>query len=119
MGDLRDAFDVQHVLARVGDHLAEEQLGVRLHGVAPLLQVVRILHERDLDAELLQGVRQQVVRAAVEAGAGHDVVAGLGDVQDGEGLRRLAGAQQQGAEPPSRLAMRCSTASWVGLPIRV
>ena len=90
-----DALDVQHVLARVGDHLAEEQLGVGPDGVAPLLQVVRILHERHGDAELLQGVGQQVVGAAVEAGAGHHVVAGFGDVEDGEGLRGLAGAEQQ------------------------
>ena len=94
----RDALDVQYVLARVGDHFAEEQLGVGLHGVAPLRQVVRVLHEGHGDAELFQGVREQVVRAAVKAGAGHHMVTGLGDVQDREGLRGLPGAQQQGRE---------------------
>ena len=63
------------------------------------VQVVRVLHERHGDAELLQRVGQQVVGSAVEAGAGHHVVAGLGDVQDREGLGGLAGAEQQRREP--------------------
>ena len=114
-----DAFDVQNVLAGIGDDFGEEQLGVRLHRVAPVVQVVRVLHEGDGNAELLQRVGEQVVGAPVQARAGNHVVPGLGDVEDGEGFRGLAGAQQEAAEPPSRLAMRCSTASCVGLPIRV
>ena len=62
------------------------------------VQVVRVRHERHGDAELLQRVGQQVVGSAVEAGAGHHVVAGLGDVEDREGLGGLAGAEQQRRE---------------------
>ena len=93
-----DALDVQDVLAGVGDHFAEEQLGVGLDGVPPLVQVVRVRHEGHGDAELLQRVGEQVVGSAVEAGAGHHMVPGLGDVEDREGLRGLAGAEQQRRE---------------------
>src|SRR5665648_62145 len=96
--DPSDRLDVEDVGLRVGDGLAEEQLGVGLDGVPPGLWVVRVGDERRRDPELGQGVVQQVVGAAVQAGAGHDVVAGLGDVQEREGLRGLAGGDQQGAD---------------------
>ncbi len=48
-----------------------------------------------LDAELGQRVVEQVVGAAVEPRAGHDVVAGVGEVEDRERLGGLAGGQEQ------------------------
>jgi hypothetical protein len=47
MGNLGHAFDVQDVLPRVGNHLAEEELGVGLDGIPPLVQVVRVRHKSD------------------------------------------------------------------------
>jgi hypothetical protein len=94
VGGAGNTLDVQDVLARVGHHFGEEQLGVGPDGVLPLLEVVRILDEGHRDAELLQGVGQQVVRAAVQAGAGNHVVAGFGDIEDGEGFGCLPGAQR-------------------------
>jgi hypothetical protein len=41
-----------------------------------------------------QGVGQQVVSAAVKAGARNHVVAGFGDIEDGEGFGCLPGAQR-------------------------
>ena len=90
-----DARDVEDVVLRVGDGLGEERLGVRPHGRAPGVQVVGVLDEADLDAELGQRVVEQVVGAAVQPRAGHDVVAGVGEVEDRERLGGLAGRQEQ------------------------
>ena len=51
--------------------------------------------EADLDAELGQRIVEQVVRAAVEPRAGHDVIAGAGEVQYRECLGGLPGGQEQ------------------------
>ena len=66
VGDTGDALDVEHVVLRVRQHLAEEDLGVRPDRSFPLSEVVRVVDEGDLDAELGQRVVQQVVGAAVE-----------------------------------------------------
>ena len=93
--DRGDAGDVEDVDLRVGDRLAEERLGVRPHGRPPRLEVVGILDEADLDAELGQRVVEEVVGAAVQARAGDDVVAGGGEVEDRERLGGLTGGQEQ------------------------
>ena len=49
--------------------------------------------------ELRERVVEQVVGAAVERGARHEVVARLGDVEDREGLGGLAGGERHGGEP--------------------
>ena len=97
--DRGDLLDVEDVGARVRDRLREEQLGVRADRVAPGLRVVRVADERRLDAQLGERVVEQVVRAAVEARARDDVVAGLRDVEDREGRRGLAGRDEQCADP--------------------
>ena len=84
----------------VGDRLGEERLGVRAHRGPPRLEVVLVLDERHVDAELLEGVLQQVDGAAVERRAGHDVVTGLGDVEQADRRRGLAGRHEQGREAP-------------------
>ena len=56
---------------------------------------IRAVDEPEFDAVLGQGVLEQVVGAAVERGARHDVVAGAGEVEDREGLGRLAGRHAQ------------------------
>jgi len=91
VGDTRDALDVEDVVAGVADGLAVEGLGVRAHGRGPGVEVVGVVDERGLDAHLGQRVVEEVVRAAVEGGGRDDVAAGLGQVQDGEGLGRLTG----------------------------
>ena len=68
MGDRGDAFDVQHVVLRVGDGLTEERLGDGPRRRPPGLGIVGVLDEGDLDAELGQRVVEQVVGAAVQAG---------------------------------------------------
>ena len=95
--DIGDRPDVEDVDARVADGLGEEQLGVRAHRALPLGRVVLVLDEGDLDPELRERVLEEVVGAAVDRAGGDEVVAGLRDVQDREGRRRLAARQQEGA----------------------
>ncbi len=90
VGDTGDHLDVEDRVLRVADGLAVEELGVGADRSLPGLGIVGVFDERGLDPELGEGVVQQVVGAAVQRSAGDDVVAGLGDVHDGDGLGRLA-----------------------------
>ena len=99
VGDRGDTGDVQDVDLRVGDRLGEERLGVGTHRGPPGVQVVGVLDEADLDTELGQRVVEQVVGAAVEPGAGHDVVARGRQVQDRERLGGLPRGQEQRGHP--------------------
>ncbi len=94
----RDALDVEDVLLGVGDGLAEEGLGAGGDGLAPGVEVVRVLDEGDVDAQLRERVVEQVVGTAVQARARHDVVARLGQVEQGDGLGRLPAGHQQGGD---------------------
>ncbi|CDZ89285.1 hypothetical protein RHRU231_470133 [Rhodococcus ruber] len=98
VGDGGDAGDVEEVVFGVGDGFAVEGAGGGADGGAPLVEVVGVVDEGDLDAEAGQGVVQQVVGAAVEVGAGDEVVAGGGEVEDGVGLGGLAGGEEQGGD---------------------
>ena len=81
MGHRRHGFDVEDVVLGVGDRFTEERLGVGPHRSPPGGGVIGIVHEGHRDAQLGQGVMEQVVGAAVEGGTGDDVIADLGDVQ--------------------------------------
>lgn len=98
MRDPGNPLDVEHLRLGVGDRLREEQLGVGPHCRLPGLEVVGVLDEADLEAELRQRVLEQVEGAAIQRGAGDHVVAGLGDVEDREGLGGLAGGDQERAD---------------------
>ncbi len=93
--DVRDGADVEHVDLRVADGLGEEELRVGPDRGGPLLGVVLVLDEGRLDAELGERVLEEVVRAAVDRARRDEVVAGLGDVEHGGGLGRLAAREQQ------------------------
>ena len=94
-----DALDVEDVLLGVGDGLGEERLRVRAHRRSPGVQVVGVLDERGGDAELGERVVQQVVRSAVQAGAGDDVVADLGEVEQRDRLGGLPAGHEQRPHP--------------------
>ena len=91
VGDVGDAGNVDDVVLRVGEGLAEEGLGVVLHRRGPGIEVVGIVDERDGDAHLGEGVVEQVEGAAVQGCRGDDVVAGFADRQDRKRLSGLAG----------------------------
>ena len=97
VGDLGDGLNVEHVVAGVGHGLAVEQLGVGANRGAPLVEVVGVLNEGGFDAQVGEGVLEQVVGAAVHGGRGDNVVTGAGNVQDCVGDSCLTGCQQQRA----------------------
>ena len=90
-----NSLDVENVVLRIRNRFAKESLRVRTNGVLPLLKVVGVINEGHFDAELWQRVVEQVVRAAIQAGAGHNVVADLRQVQDGQRFGSLTAANQQ------------------------
>ncbi len=87
--DGRHAGDVQHVQPRIAQRFAEQQLRVRPDRGAPAVDVAR-LDEGRRYAEARQGIGQQVVRAAVQRGAGDDVRPRPGDGGHGQVQRGLA-----------------------------
>src|SRR5699024_8656 len=93
MGDIGDRGDVEDVGAGIRDDLGEEELRIVVDGALPLVEIGHV-DAGGLDAELAQGHVDQVLGAAVEAGAGHDVVAGTGDVRYRQERRGLSGCGQ-------------------------
>ena len=96
VGDVRQRRQVRHGGQRVGDGLQEERAGVRPDRRAPGLRVGRI-GESDLDAEVGEGVRQQVHRPAVELAGGDQV---LTAVEQGQQRQRDGGLSRGGADGP-------------------
>ncbi len=89
--DARELGDVEDAAGRIRDRLAEDALGVGPEGLLDLLLAGVGVDEGELDAELLQRDREEVEGAAVDLRRGDDMVAGVAEVEDREGRRRLAG----------------------------
>ena len=83
-----DGLEVGHAQAGVADGFEKDGFGLIVDEGAKGFGVVG-LGEARLDAETPELDVQQVVRAAVEVGRGHDVVAGLGERGEREQVRRL------------------------------
>ena len=92
VGDLADREDVE---LRIGEDLGVVSARLRVGRAAERLGIARI-DEAGLDAELLQRLREQRPRAAVEIGRGDDVVAGLSEVQHRIGGGRLPRGDREG-----------------------
>ena len=66
VGNTGDALDIENVVPGVGQHLAIEGLGVVTNLGAPLIEIVGVIYEGDLDAHLGQRVVEQIVGTAVQ-----------------------------------------------------
>ena len=82
---------------RVADQLEEDRLGLLVDRPAEGRRIGAVDVGRR-DADLRQGVGEQVVRAAVERRRRDDVVAGPGEVEDRQRLGRLAGGDAEGRD---------------------
>ena len=79
-----NGVDIRDIAVGVAQSFQIDGLGVGLDGILHLSQIVCV-HKGGGDAELGQGVLQQVVAAAVDGLLGHDVVTGLCQCFDGVG----------------------------------
>ena len=96
VGGLGELLDVQHGEGGVGDGLAEDGLGVGPEGgVQLLLGAVRV-KEGGFQTHLLHGDGEQVEAAAVDGGAGDDVVAAARDIEHSHKVGGLTGGGQHG-----------------------
>ena len=100
VGHPGEAFDVEHVSARVREGLAEEALRVRPEGGLDALVLPFRVHEGAFDAQLLHRHAEEVERAAVDGVAGDEVVARLADVEHGVEVGRLPRGGQDGPHAP-------------------
>ena len=94
MGDFRNCVDVGNIAVRVAEGFQINRAGVALDGVLDLGEVVRI-HERRGDAEMRQGMLQQVVTAAVNRLLRDDVAAILRQRLNRVVNRRRTGCQRK------------------------
>ena len=95
--DIGPGLKVEHVGVRVAKRLGVEQLGVVLDGGLDGVQIGRV-DERGGKPLLGQRVFEQVQRAAVQVGGGHDMVAGRGDVLHGDGDGGRTGRHAKGSD---------------------
>lgn len=97
--DIGDRAYVEEIVAGVAHRLAEHRFGGGPQSPPPGVRVVGIVDERRLDPVLGQQVAQ-VVRSAVQGRAGHGMVAGTGQIQDGQGHGRVPGSHGHGVDGP-------------------
>ena len=96
MSDLCDRFDVDQVGVGVAQRFNEDRLGVGLDGFRKVLDVVGVYEGRG-DAELGEGVCEEVIGSAVDRLSGNDVVAGLSKCLEGVGDGGCSGSDSQSA----------------------
>ena len=99
-----EQLDVEHRERGVCYGLAKHALGVGPKRGVQLLARARGRNERCLHPHLAHGVRQEVVRPAIDGGARHHVVAALADVEEREERGRLARGRQHGRRAALQLA---------------
>ena len=95
VGDLGKRGEVGDVQLGIADGLGEDRPGLRADGLTECLGVAGI-DELHRAAELGEGVVEKLIGAAVEVVAGHDLVAHLGDGEQGEAGGGLAGGDREG-----------------------
>ena len=94
VSDAGETLNVEHAHTRVGQRLAEDQLGVGPESGLDLLVGGVLVDEGYLDPHLGEGDAEEVVGAAVDLGGGDHVGAGLADVEAGEEVGGLPGRGQ-------------------------
>ena len=87
MGDIRYCRDVQEVVLGICDGLSKEGLGIWLDRSLPTCGISWIVYEGHRDAELRQGVMEEVESAPIKRGGRDDVITCLCHIQDRKGRR--------------------------------
>ncbi|MPM00860.1 hypothetical protein SDC9_47093 [bioreactor metagenome] len=84
MGNLGKLFQVAQSGVRIADRLDEESLGLSLDGL-PYLCKIGNINECGGDAPLGECVGKEVVRTPVDGLGTYDVLAMLGQIENGQG----------------------------------
>ena len=95
--DFGDRSDVDYRRVRIAERFDEKRLRIRLDSLFEI-RGVAAFDERRGYAEILERMREQVVRAAVQRDVGYDVIASARDILDRTGHRGLAGRDGNGAD---------------------
>jgi hypothetical protein len=95
---ISDPGDIDDVTCRVSQRLTVHGLGFAIDQCGHRVEVLGVC-EPHLDAHLREGVREQVVGAAVQRRHADEVIAGFGNRLNGVGRSRLAGSQRQPGSP--------------------
>ena len=96
MSHLSKQFNVQHGQGRVCDGLAKHHLGIRTEGCLQLFFGAVGVYEGHVDTHALHGHTDQVESAAIDSGAGNDVVAAGADIKQRIEVSSLAGSGEHG-----------------------
>ena len=98
--DLRELRNVENRARGIRHRLAENALRVRTERRLNRLRVRIRIDERELNAELLERDREEIERAAVDLRGADDMVAGVADVENRKGRRRLSRRSQDRRHAP-------------------
>ena len=96
VGDGRELLDIENVHGGVGHRLAEQQLGVGAEGGGDLVGRGVGVDVAHLDAEFLEGDREQVHRPAVDGRRAHKMVPRFEQVEQRDERGALAARGAQG-----------------------
>ena len=96
VGGLAEFLDIQYGQRRIGNGFAENGFGILPErGVQFILTAIRI-DEGNLDTHSFHGDAEQIEAAAIDGGAGYNVIAAGGDIEHGVEIGCLTGAGEHG-----------------------
>ena len=102
VGDVGQPFNVDDVELGIAHGLGVDGPRLLVDCGAQAVKIIRV-DKADVDAQLRQGVVEEVVGPAIERSGGDDLVAGAGERQNGQGFGGLSGGGcQRGCAPFER-----------------
>ena len=96
IGDTRHCLEVDDVDVGVADGLDEHGTGLIVDGPTEVLGIDGI-DQRGLNAMLGKGIGEEIEGAAIERLGGDDLLAGVGNIENGVGRRGRAGCHRERA----------------------
>ncbi len=89
MRDIGYSLNVQRVQARITQCFSIYSLRALVYGSTEVFRIAAI-DKTYVDTKLGQCIVEEIIGTAIEAGRGDNLVAGLGNIQNSQRLRRLA-----------------------------
>ena len=108
MGCSGKFLNVQNSKGRIGNGLAKYRLGIGAEGSVQLFLCAVRVNESGLQTHFLHGNRKQIKAAAIDCGAGNNVVAAACNVENGKEICSLTGGGQHSGAAAFQCADLCS-----------